>query len=480
MAEAINIPRDAVVLRSSESYEILESRELNKLVVIVFRGPQNKKLKEKIVAAVCRKPSSTTLMVTEYVVEGLSDMYPRLIPFILESEYMFNLAEYLCRRRSKSKRTLQAYTYFIERFSKWIGVEPNILMGGCFRDDGVKDGKKIAELERRIDEWLGELEYHGLAPKTVSLARTSVKTFFEVNGIKLNMPKAGRSITVYHDRAPTPEELQKLMEIADLREKVIISMLALGGFREETLTKLRYRHVKRDLERGIVPVHIHVEASITKGRYHDYDTFIGAEAVEYLKLYLEQRRRGTEKIPPEEITDDSPLIRACSRDVKPITTHQVHRVIHTLYERAGLIVKVGGGRYDLRVHSLRKYFRTQLASLGVPSDYIEYMMGHTISTYHDIKMKGVEFLRRVYASANLSIKPESKIGKLDILKEFAKLLGLNPEEIFVKEAFSKPWRTICGHIDQEEEQARILQEEIKKLLERIGIRLGSPPRDGLK
>lgn len=84
----------------------------------------------------------------------------------------------------------------------------------------------------------------------------------------------------YHDRAPTPEELRKLLEIADLRGKVIVSMLALGGFR---VAKLKYRHVKHDLERGIVPVHIHVEANITKGKYHDYDTFIGAEAVEYLK-----------------------------------------------------------------------------------------------------------------------------------------------------------------------------------------------------
>ncbi|MCL7390270.1 MAG: hypothetical protein LZ173_10150 [Thaumarchaeota archaeon] len=84
----------------------------------------------------------------------------------------------------------------------------------------------------------------------------------------------------YHDRAPTPEELRKLLEIADLRGKVIVSMLALGGFR---VAKLKYRHVKHDLERGIVPVHIHVEASITKGKHYDYDTFIGAEAVEYLK-----------------------------------------------------------------------------------------------------------------------------------------------------------------------------------------------------
>jgi integrase len=114
---------------------------------------------------------------------------------------------------------------------------------------------------------------------------------------------------VYKSRAPTPEELQKILDIADLRERVIIALLAYGGFREGTLIKLKYGHVRRDIENGIIPLHIHVEAEITKGKYHDYHTFLGQEAVNYLKLYLQLRRKGTDKIPPENINDDSPLIK---------------------------------------------------------------------------------------------------------------------------------------------------------------------------
>ena len=47
--------------------------------------------------------------------------------------------------------------------------------------------------------------------------------------------------------------------------------------------------------------------------------------------------------------------------------------------------------YELRVHSLRKYFKTQLLALGVQPDYVDYMMGHTVDTYHDVQMKGVDF-----------------------------------------------------------------------------------------
>jgi site-specific recombinase XerD len=146
--------------------------------------------------------------------------------------------------------------------------------------------------------------------------------------------------------------------------------------------------VKRDLEKGTIPIHIHVEAEITKGKYHDYGTFLGQEAVDYLTAYLDSRRKGssTGKKLPENIHDNSPLIRdGQSNQAKPVTTGRIHCIVHNLYVKAGLVTSnPRGRRYDLRAHSIRKFFRTQMASLGVQTDYIEYMMGHTISTYHDI------------------------------------------------------------------------------------------------
>jgi hypothetical protein len=65
------------------------------------------------------------------------------------------------------------------------------------------------------------------------------------------------------------------------------------------------------LENGVAPLHIRVEAAMTKGKYDDYHTFLAAQAVQYVRLYLEGRRQGNlhHEIPAEEISDDSPLIR---------------------------------------------------------------------------------------------------------------------------------------------------------------------------
>ena len=185
-----------------------------------------------------------------------------------------------------------------------------------------------------------------------------------------------------------------------------------------------------------LPVRIKIEADETKGQYADYDTFLGPEAAEYLRLYLNDRKRGSpddghgQKIPPEELYDRSPLIRdSQSRLPKHLGEKQVYKLVHSLYHRAGLLKKNKNGGYELRVHSIRKFFKTQLMALGVGEAYVDYMMGHKGSTYHDIQMKGIEFLRKLYADARLSIRPQPRSNKVDLLKQMARTVGASPEEI---------------------------------------------------
>jgi len=359
------------------------------------------------------------------------------------------------------------YIYNIHEFSRWAEMEPDDLIAECKQLDDLPNPRSIAEATRRLDEYYMELKAQGLAPKTVGVRVAMVKTFYRVNDVALQLTRKLGGRVKAKDRAPTPEELSRLLDIADLRDKVIISCLALGGFREGTLSALRYRHIKRDFERGIVPIHVHVEAEITKGKYHDYDTFLGREAVDYLREYLEMRRRGSldGKIPPEIIHDESPLIRdKKSRNPKPITPGQIYDQIHSLYHKAGLLTKKRYGRYELRVHSIRKFFRTQLAALGVDRDYIEYMMGHKVSTYHDIQMKGVEFLRNVYIASGLSIRPKTRLSKIEALKEIIRAWGMNPEEILTKEALSRPHRAYTQPQQREEEQVKAVRLALKEMM----------------
>jgi integrase len=390
------------------------------------------------------------------------------VPFTFNNASTLELAKHLLRHRTGSTGTLYQYIYGVHRFSLWINAQPDQLIKTCQDQDGDPNPKALAKYSRLLDDFVGNLQAEGLAPGTISNHVKGVKALFRVNRLKLELPYSLSKRTIYSDRAPTPEELQRLIDIADIRLKVIVSMLALTGFRLGTLVKLQYRHVKRDLEKLVTPIHTHVEAEITKGKYHDYDTFIGQEAADYLRAYLEMRRNGskTSKIPPENIHDETPLIRNHqTKQAIQLTPSAVHKLVHDLYVKAGLIqVKPFARRYELRTHSIRKFFRTQMAALGVDRDYIEYMMGHTISTYHDIKMKGIEFLRGIYIASGLSIKPKTRVSKIDALKEIIRAWGMNPEEILTRQALTEPHRTVIDRNQLEQSQLHQLSIALKQQL----------------
>ena len=417
--------------------------------ITITESSRGHKLQTPLTLALPEAQNAADKKLQQYVIDALLTKMPRLVPFTFQNTSTVELAKHLLRHRTGSPSTLYQYIYGVHRFSLWTNTQPDQLVKACQDEDGDPKPKAISQTSRMLDDFVANLQAENLAPGTVSNHVKGVKALFRSSGLKLELPYSLSKRSIYEDRAPTPEELQRILDIADLRERVIITMLALGGFRIGTLVKLQYRHVKRDLEKGMMPSHIHVEAEITKGKYHDYDTFLGQEAAEYLKAYLDSRRKGspTGRKQPENIHDNSPLIRdGQSNQAKPITEGRIHAVVHNLYVKAGLVTSnPRGRRYDLRAHSIRKFFRTQMASLGVQTDYIEYMMGHTISTYHDIRMKGIEFLRGIYVTSSLSIRPKTKVSKIDALKEIIRAWGLNPEEILTRDALTRPNMTI---IDQ--------------------------------
>ncbi len=429
-------------------------------------GPSGRALKRPIEVAIPKGVNRRDFDIINYIVSSLPSNYPSLIPWALRNRSLIRLAAYLRRYKSSSPGSLAAYLSRLHRFTRWIGIEPDELIARCLTSEGLPDPKGIKEVRGLLEEYVGELRARGLAPNTINTSLAAIKTLFKVSHIELGSIPLPTPRVVYEDRAPRPEELWRMLQVADLRGKVIISMLALGGFRAGTLCQLKYRHVKHDLERGIEPIHIHVEAEITKGKYGSYDTFIGAEAVEYLRLYLEARRRGSYsgKLPPETITDDTPLIREHkSPEPRPLTRHGLLHIVRKIYHDAGLSYERRGRRYVLRPHSLRKFFRTQLAAKGVPADYIEYMMGHRVSTYHDIRMKGVEFLRRIYAQADLRIRPREKADIYSFIEDILRSRGFQVDRELLRRAIVEPHRTV---ITGEEERRRLIREAFLEMLRR--------------
>ncbi len=438
--------------------------------IILDHSPKQYRLKNPVSVDIAKILTLGQKGLAQYIVQSLLSNRPTLIPFVLDNTSLIEMTKYLLRARSGSSMSLYAYTNTVHQYSERLGTSPDEIIADA-KPHNLLDPQRIHKHRKFLEDCLAELQDQGRSPGRLHGYAKQIRCFYKCNGVELRISYLPIPRPVRKDRAPTQEELAKLLDISALREKLIVSMLALGGFREGTLTRLQYRHVKEDLERNITPLHIHVEAEITKGKYHDYDSFLPIEGVHYLSLYLEHRRKGLLRyIKPEEITDESPLIRDEMSDFgrpnapRPLGEKQIYKVIHQLYGKIGLL-KPGRTDHILRVHSLRKFFKTQLVSLGVPGDYVDYMMGHTVDTYHDIQSKGVEFLREVYARAGLSINPRSQQNKLQMAANFLRSIGMDPEKALMREAFAEPHRITASTLDRDDHHTRILLETLKRRIE---------------
>ena len=435
--------------------------------LILEKSPRGWILKEPVRVPIEKVLAAREKGLVAYILSAFISERPKLIPFVFKNQSLIRMARHFLRHCSGSPMSLYSYTDTISRYAQFLGHSPDVIIQDCKAGGNIPDPVRVQDHVEFLEAYLAALQDEGLSPGRVYGAIKHVRTFYRVNGVKIELSEPLSRRVTYKDRAPTPEELTRLLEIANIREKVIVTMLALGGFREKTLARLQYRHVREDLEDGRIPIHVHVEAEITKGKYGDYDTFLGAEAAYYLRLYMDQRRRGSVdgKIPPETLSDHSPLIRdERSRYPRHIGPKQIRKLVHNLYVKADLLKQRRGRMYDLRVHSLRKYFKTQLIALGVQSDYVDYMMGHIIDTYHDIQSLGVEKLRNIYAAAGLSIKPKTRVSKIDALKEIIRAWGLNPEQILTREALTKGAKAYISIEDRENHDLQVLSQTLRDLI----------------
>ena len=107
-------------------------------------------------------------------------------------------------------------------------------------------------------------------------------------------------------------------------------------------------------------------------------------------------------------------------------------------------------------------------ALGIQGDYVDYMMGHTVNSYHDIQSKGVAFLRGLYANAGLRIQPKASLTPKERLRAITRGFGLSPEETARLLTSSEPHRAYASQEDREKHEVRVLCDAItERIKEKI-------------
>jgi site-specific recombinase XerD len=158
----------------------------------------------------------------------------------------------------------------------------------------------ITDPQKQIIEYIMSLRKRGLSSNTISTWLLGIYHLYEMNDVPLNKKKInmfkGEFSRKVIDRAYRHEEISKILDVSDLRMKVIILLMASTGMRVGALPSLRIRNLEK-----IDSVY---KVTVYEGTNQQYYTFCTPECASYIDAYFEQRTHNGEKI-----DNDSYLIR---------------------------------------------------------------------------------------------------------------------------------------------------------------------------
>lgn len=188
----------------------------------------------------------------------------------------------------KSKATRDRYQRRLKNFFDFLGYEGDLdSQAKAFISAANKNGNNwiFANLMKFLTFQKERVERGEITNATVRNYYKPLKLFLEMNDIELSWKKISKGVPRGRrhgtDRAPTVEEIQKLVDYPDRRIKAIVFIMCSSGIRLGAWDYLRWKDVK-PIERDgrIVAAKIMVYA----GDEEQYDSFISLEAYHELKM----------------------------------------------------------------------------------------------------------------------------------------------------------------------------------------------------
>jgi integrase len=273
--------------------------------------------------------------------------------------------------------------------------------------------------------------------------------------IMRGMPKGRRYA---NDRAPTLEEIKKVLAYPDRRMKPIICTMTSSGIRLSAWDYLKRKHIVPVIRDGqVVAGRILVYADDDD----EYFSFISREAFDALQEWMTYRKGCGEKV-----TDESWLMRNLwdvttpkGKGVITIPKRLKSTGIKRLIERAlwaqGIRLKLEEGkrRHEFQAdHGFRKWFKTRCESAGMRSINIETLMSHSIGLSDSYYRPTEDEILDDYLKATLQL---TICGNAAILeKRISELTKENEDKYSILES----------RILEKENESKVMKKQLNRLL----------------
>ena len=201
---------------------------------------------------------------------------------------------------------------------------------------------------------------------TIRIFRIALRLFLSMNDADtLNWIRIRKIVPPIRkhgsDRAPTLDELKKILGNCSLRMKCVVLVLLTSGIRIGAFKWLKWR----DVEPVKFGKYEFAKLTVYRGENEEYYTFVTPECYKYLQEYRALREQAGEKVDP-----NSPLIRDDWGNYKEakdpgkavaVTPKSLRDHLGRMYKRIGLRGAKDGGRHEFQqAHGFRKFFKYQL------------------------------------------------------------------------------------------------------------------------
>jgi hypothetical protein len=361
--------------------------------------------------------------------------------------------------------TRDRYTTRLDRFFSFIGIEGINIEERCrvFVQTATKDnGWAFRIIIKFLQVQKDRVDRKEITGSTIRNYVKAIKLFTEMNDILISWKRITRGLPrgrkAADDRAPTIEEIRKIVEYPDRRIKPIVYTMVSSGIRLGAWDYLRWGHVSPIYRNGsngnsdddIIAAKLIIYAE----EEEQYFSFISPEAYRALADWMNFREKCGEKI-----TADSWVMRnlwdnrvtkgkGWATIPKKLKPSGVKALVENAIWTQGLRSKLPTGkrRHEFQAdHGFRKFFKTHAEQVMKPIN-VEVLMSHSTGV-SDSYYKPVEkVLLEDYLKAVdlLTINTD----KVTLQKQVAELTEKSKEENYI----------IKGKLSDKEKEIQVLRQ----------------------
>ena len=358
--------------------------------------------------------------------------------------------------------TRDRYTTRLDRFFSFIGIEGVTVEERCSvfvektKNDSDWAFRNIVGFLQVQKERVDRKEITG---STIHNYVKAIKLFTEMNDILVSWKRITRGLPKGRrwadDRAPTIEEIRKIVEYPDRRIKPIVYTMVSSGIRLGAWDYLRWGHIN--------PIHLNDDVIAAKvlvyaGEEEQYFTFLSPEAYGTLSDWMSFREKSGEKI-----SGDSWVMRNLWDNritkgkgwvtiPKKLKSSGIKALVENAIWTQGLRTKLPPGkrRHEFQAdHGFRKFFKTHAEQVMKPIN-VEILMSHSTGV------------------SDSYYRPVEK----DLLKDYLKavqLLTINNDKLILQRQVTELMEKSKNNEYIIKSKLQEKDEELKKVIEKMLI-----------